>query len=227
MPLWGDSSPEVWTLSQVFAEKWKDGKLTHCDRGSWKTGEGSKVHILLHKKEILVLKFALALVLVLLMFLIPGANGYSGDTAAAEDGRVARLSRGSSSSSTYVTWPLLYDKAKLCLLQLQDPDLSAVLRWMEQESQPFGQVVCQSSPTTRHYWNQFESLLVQDGVLFRKFIRKDGSGAHLQLLVPAKLREDILCMMHDSKLSGHLGKKKTHEKTLQRYYWFGWWLEHL
>ena len=27
--------------------------------------------------------------------------------------------------------------------------------------------------------------------------------------------------MHNSLISGHLGKKKTREKTLQRFYWFG------
>ena len=173
------------------------------------------------KQSCRLLEFALALVLVLLVFLIPSACGHSIDTDAADEVRVARLSRGSSSSCAYSTWPSRYDKAKLRMLQLQDPDLSPVLKWMEQGSRPFGQVVCQSSPDTRHYWNLWESLLVKDGVLFREFIRKDGSGTHLQLLVPAKLREEVLCMMHDSKLAGHLGKKKTREKTLQRYYWFG------
>ena len=35
------------------------------------------------------------------------------------------------------------------------------------------------------------------------------------------LKEEILQQMHVSVLSGHLGNKKTREKILQRFYWFG------
>ena len=35
------------------------------------------------------------------------------------------------------------------------------------------------------------------------------------------MREEIMHEMHGSPLSGHLGKKKTREKLLQRFYWFG------
>ena len=50
---------------------------------------------------------------------------------------------------------------------------------------------------------------------------KNGTGSHLQLLVPVKLRPEILYQMYDARLAGHLGKRKTRERTLQRFYWFG------
>ena len=41
--------------------------------------------------------------------------------------------------------------------QLNDPDLGPVLRWVESGKRPFGSVVCSASPTTRHYWNFWDS----------------------------------------------------------------------
>ena len=42
----------------------------------------------------------------------------------------------------------------------------------------------------------------------------------MQFIAPRELRKEILHQMHDSILSGHLGRKKTKEKILQRFYWF-------
>ena len=73
----------------------------------------------------------------------------------------------------------------------------------------------------RFYWRCWDSLKLEDGVLFRKFDRKDASGNHWQFLVPRCLREYVLKQMHNSLLSAHLGRKKTKEKIKQRFYWFG------
>ena len=76
------------------------------------------------------------------------------------------------------------------------------------------------SPADRHYWILWDSLLLKDGLLYRKFPKKDGSGEYTQFVVPRSLKSDILFQMHDSVLSGHLGCKKTKEKIRQRFCWF-------
>jgi transposase InsO family protein len=119
------------------------------------------------------------------------------------------------------SWALPYSMAKLRVKQLDDSDIGPVLRWKESGARPHGPVVCKSSPATRHYWNLWDSLELRDGVLFRTFYRKDATGAHLQFIVPESIRHEILHQMHGVLLSGHLGKKKTREKTLQRFYWYG------
>ena len=58
-------------------------------------------------------------------------------------------------------------------------------------------------------------------MLYRKFHRKDGTGTDLQLLVPKKIRKDVLRHMHQNLLSGHLGTKKTRGRLLQHFYWMG------
>jgi hypothetical protein len=65
------------------------------------------------------------------------------------------------------------------------------------------------SPTTRHYWYLWDSLEITDELLFKKFHRKDGVESYNQFIVPLRLRKEILKNMHDSVISGHLGKKTT------------------
>ena len=62
--------------------------------------------------------------------------------------------------------------------------------------------------------------MIQDGVLFKTFLKKDGSGKYLQYIVPKVMEQGVLSQMLNSILAGHLGSKKTKEKTLQRFYWF-------
>jgi hypothetical protein len=62
---------------------------------------------------------------------------------------------------------------------------------------------------------------MHDGLMFRKFHKQDGVGKHLQFVVPRAMRDEVLYQMHNSLLSGHLGIKRTREKVLQRFYWYG------
>ena len=105
--------------------------------------------------------------------------------------------------------------------QLEDPDIGPVLKWLESGARPVGPEVTASSPATQYYWLYWESLKIMDGVLFHKFSRKDGTGEHIQLIVPRKLKDEIMYQMHESLLSGHLGKCKTREHVIQCFYWFG------
>ena len=76
------------------------------------------------------------------------------------------------------------------------------------------------SPELRHYWLYLDKLEIKDGFLCRNYERRDETGTYIQFLVPKELRDHVLKAMHDSILSGHLGRKKTTEKLLQRFYWF-------
>ena len=133
-------------------------------------------------------------------------------------------------SPTKLGWASNHSMASLRKNQLADPDIGPVLRWFEAGTRPYGTPVCASSPATRHYWNCWDLLETRDGVLFRKFYRQNNTACSLQFLVPRNMRKEIMQQMHDSLLSGHLGKKKTRERALQRVYWYGvrndlnWWV---
>ena len=83
-----------------------------------------------------------------------------------------------------VGWSLSLNPAVLCKKQLDDPDIGPVLEWKESGQRPFGPEVCASSPATRHYWNCWDLLQIQDGMLMCRFMRSDATGNHMQFIVP-------------------------------------------
>ena len=56
---------------------------------------------------------------------------------------------------------------------------------------------------------QFETLVVKDGLLYRRFVHRDGSTKHLQLILLTKLRKEYIERIHADL--GHFGQAKTCE----------------
>jgi transposase InsO family protein len=106
-------------------------------------------------------------------------------------------------------------------MQKSDPDLGPIYTWVEGGNKPCNKTVSASSPAVRHYILCWGALELKNGILFRKYDKKNGTGSFLQMLVPSCLQKDIMYEMHNGVLAGHLGQKKTREKVLQRYYWYG------
>ena len=70
-----------------------------------------------------------------------------------------------------------------------------------------------------HYWVYWNSLELKDGLVCRRYYRQDGLGSYLQFIVPKALLDEVLRMIHNCALAGHLGYKKTTQKLLQQFYW--------
>lgn len=58
---------------------------------------------------------------------------------------------------------------------------------------------------------------MQDDLLYKKNYAADG--ARLLLVVPTKLRRDVLRAMHDDGTAGHMGFAKTYHRVQGRFYW--------
>ena len=106
-----------------------------------------------------------------------------------------------------VGWSLSLNPAVLHQKQLDDQDIGPVLEWKESGQRPFGPEVCASSPATRHYWNCWDLLQIQDGMLMCCFMRHGATGNHMQFIVPRSLHNEVLYHIHDSLLGGLLGQK--------------------
>ena len=105
-------------------------------------------------------------------------------------------------------------------LQSADPDIGPILQAKVSGLRPSSNEMMTKSPACRHYWVLWDALVLQEGILFKRFTKKDATGNYLQLLIPSALKREILCQMHNSLLAGHLGCKKTKQKIQQRYYWY-------
>ena len=142
---------------------------------------------------------------------------------AVETGQLCRAVTTRSKSEVqenWLPWSDGYSIVDLREMQNKDINVGPVVRWFSSGSKPEGSIAASSSPETRHYLQCWDALVLKNGILMRKFKKKDGSGEYDQLVVPSCLRKDVLFQMHNSLLSGHLGQKKTKEKLLQRYYWY-------
>jgi transposase InsO family protein len=117
-------------------------------------------------------------------------------------------------------WPLKTSIDDIKQKQQEDSAIKPVLEWKKSGIRPDGPEVQAASPATRFYLLNWDSLVIKEGLLYRTFHRKDGT-VYSQLLIPRSMRDEVLHQMHDCVLSGHLGNKKTREKTLQMFYWFG------
>jgi transposase InsO family protein len=94
---------------------------------------------------------------------------------------------------------------EMAKLQEDDPSLEAVRRAASGEPNTAG-----------------SGFFYQDGLLFRKWRPRQqtvGEEEIDQLVIPLSCRQDILRLAHEIPLSGHLGRKKTAQRVLQRFYW--------
>ena len=106
--------------------------------------------------------------------------------------------------------------------QQSDPDLRQVTAWIVNGNVPT------KSPSYGSYWlqtlwAQSSHLMLQDGVLYRRWEDVPGKGLnkHLQFVLPKALVKTILQECHDSPSDSHLGMTKTLEKIRSRFYWPG------
>ncbi|KAK3892901.1 hypothetical protein Pcinc_003267 [Petrolisthes cinctipes] len=71
------------------------------------------------------------------------------------------------------------------------------------------------------YWSQWDLLRLNNGLLERQWETPDGLVKYWQLVVPKKLRPNILNDSHNQITSGHLRVKKILSRLRQRFYWMG------
>ena len=107
--------------------------------------------------------------------------------------------------------------------QETDPDIKNILNWMNSDAKPDWNTVRAYGPSVKAYFHQFDSLIVKNGVLYRKLkcISPRDKEPMLQLVLPRSLRDEFLQIVHCG-VAGHLGSFKTRAHVGQRAYWFKW-----
>ncbi len=121
----------------------------------------------------------------------------------------------------HTEWGSIHSAAELRRKQAADNDISPVLKWLAQEKPPTSHEVASSSPATRHYWVQKAILQTRDGVLYRSFLRKNGTWQSWQFVVPRSMRREVMAWNHECPTAGHLGQKRTRACLLRGFYWHG------
>ncbi|CAK1580245.1 unnamed protein product [Parnassius mnemosyne] len=90
--------------------------------------------------------------------------------------------------------------------QQEDSYIKPILEWMKASApKPKWSDVSAMSSTTKSYWAQWDSLLIQDGVLCRKWENGRGDSCHLQMVVPKAKVPDVPQLYHSGCSGGYLG----------------------
>lgn len=114
-------------------------------------------------------------------------------------------------------WLPEYSSIELRQLQEEDDDISPIVQWLETGEAPSQATLRLSSPATRFLWLGQFCLEFHNDILYYKYV--DRTDKELSLVVPDKLKHEILQHCHDDKVAGHLGKDKTIQRIKQYFIW--------
>ena len=111
----------------------------------------------------------------------------------------------------------------MATLQQQDLDIGPVLRSrLKQTNQPRPEEILSESEATKVLCGQWHSLVVIDGVLYRRVGGNRGRPPVLQLIVPATKRTEFISHCHQGMTGGHRGFRSTLNQVWRRGFWVGW-----
>ena len=80
--------------------------------------------------------------------------------------------------------------------------------WVELNAKPPWEEVHGGSPAVKVYYQQFESFILKNNILYRRLEQTSGQDVEEQLLLPRTLKEEFLDLIHSS-VAFHLGSFKT------------------
>ena len=103
--------------------------------------------------------------------------------------------------------------------QIQDPDISPIIHWLESGKDPAPDELFAASPHTKYYWLNRNSLELHNNLLYYQW--SNNFTKQSLFLVPKTLKEKVMQMSHDIPLSGHLGVSKTLHKIRMSCFWRG------
>ena len=108
----------------------------------------------------------------------------------------------------------------LATAQREDDDLGKLWEFKERsDERPLWADVSALSPTFKAYWTEWDSVVVEDGILYRRWHGGVGNRSRLLPVVPRNMQDLVLGELHSSRAGGHFGRKKTLRRVKESYYW--------
>jgi len=103
--------------------------------------------------------------------------------------------------------------------QLQDPNISIFLLGKEVGVRSIWQKIVSKGTAAKVYWSYWDSLEIQNGVLYKRWETPNLKNTVIQVIVPKTRIKQILEEAHDFLSGGHFKINKTLEKIRKRFYW--------
>ena len=106
--------------------------------------------------------------------------------------------------------------------QLEDEIIGFILKAKETQQKPDAQLLKAKPRETQQLSQLWDQLIVQEGILYRRFEESSGRSYHLQLVIPRRLQEEVLEEVHAGTMSCHLGEDKTLARLREKFFWPGY-----
>lgn len=81
-------------------------------------------------------------------------------------------------------WKPSYTPLHLKKKQSEDENLRVVIKWLQTKVRPSYEEIIKNNLVIRNYWHLWNSLFLENGILYRKFEKRNGSGEYKQFIVP-------------------------------------------
>ena len=104
---------------------------------------------------------------------------------------------------------------------MNDCDIGPAVMWVESANRSAWSVVEGASPTLRSLWQKFDSLVVQDSVLYMLFYNAPGLMNHAELILPSELKLPFSELIH-ADAAGHLKYQKCVPRVRRQAWWLTW-----
>ena len=103
--------------------------------------------------------------------------------------------------------------------QRRDPVVGQFLKMKEEGEKPSWNDISSQGNEFKSYWAQWESMVINEEGLLLRVLEGPGSARREQIVIPSRLTDIILEMMHDNVTAGHMGVRRTLACTRRRFYW--------
>lgn len=133
-----------------------------------------------------------------------------------EDHNQGVIAAGSEVPTSRSEWT----SAEMRTLQVEDGPINLLLQAVEKGEMPEPDIARGQGPEAQRLVQIWRKLVVEDGVLKRKYDNCNGL-VWSQLVLPRTRRDEVLQELHAGALEGHLGTEKTLGKVKERFYWPG------
>ena len=105
--------------------------------------------------------------------------------------------------------------------QDQQPEIHMIKQWKNSDEKPNWAQIAQYGPELKAYWSSWESLVLIDGILYKRKPNEMPLNNKPRIVLPTNLRKKCFTLLHDNVSGAHLGSQKTLGKIKERFYWYG------
>ena len=102
--------------------------------------------------------------------------------------------------------------------QRVDPDLEALIDYLENKEEPSENNLVAASPAAKYYWINRELFTMEDNLVWRKAKYQNQPK---RVVIPRDMQNLVLEMCHDIPAAAHQGVNRTTARVKEKYFWYG------